>query len=134
MYDDMTTEELFALCIWREASGEGYVGMLCVAWVIWNRHLRWRADTRQIILGPNQFTSMTVDRNPRNPDPNDYQMNQAHAIVSQVMASAVPDPTNGACYYYNPTTANSPWFVRHIVENPSEHPQTAKVGQHVFYA
>lgn len=79
-YAQLTDEELYALCVWREASGEGYTGMLGVAWNIWNRHLRWRQSLRSVILTPNQFTSMTVQKNPRDPEPNDPQMAMARTI------------------------------------------------------
>jgi len=144
-YSALTTEELFALCVWREASGEGYAGMLGVAWNIWNRHLRWRQSLRTIILTPNQFTSMTVEKNPRNPEPNDREMVMARTIVSQVMAGAVQDPTNGSCYYANLDSvraanvaagrpSDSGWFFAHIVQDPKNHPLTAEIGQHTYYA
>lgn len=106
--------------------------MLAVAWVIWNRHLRWREALQAVILGKNQFTSMAG----AGPEikPNDPQMADARTIVSQVMAGAVQDPTNGACYYENASTADSPWFDKHIVADITNHPLTAKIGRHEFYA
>lgn len=144
-YAQLTDEELYALCVWREASGEGYTGMLGVAWNIWNRHLRWRQSLRSVILTPNQFTSMTVQKNPRDPEPGDPQMATARTIVSQVMAGAVQDPTNGACYYANLDSvraanaaeglpSDSGWFFAHIVHDPKHHPLMAKMGKHSFFA
>lgn len=127
-----TPEDYFAECLWGEARGEGLCGMQAVAWVIWNRHLRWREDLKGVILGPNQFTSM------RSPGPdveeNDPILSQAKTIVTQVMAGAVQDPTNGACYYYNPAIADSSWFVKHIVDDTKNHPLTATIGRHEFFA
>lgn len=132
----MTPEEeaLCALCIWREARGEGPLGMQAVAWVIWNRHIKWGKTVYDVIMGPNQFTSMTVEKNPPSPPPGDPQYNQAFQIVSGIQSGAVNDPTNGSCYYYNPTTADSPWFVNHIVNDPENHPLMAKIGRQEFFA
>jgi spore germination cell wall hydrolase CwlJ-like protein len=129
----MSETDLFALCIWREASGEGHMGMLAVAWVIWNRTIRWKKTLTQVIMGPNQFTSMSVDKNPRNPGPGDPQYADAREIVAQVMAGVVQDPTDGTCYYANLAIATSGWFFYHIVNDAVNHPQVAEIGQHTFF-
>lgn len=130
----MTEAELFALCIWREASGESHLGMLAVAWVIWNRHIRWNETLTGVIMGPNQFTSMTVEKNPRNPGPNDPQYADAQQIVSKIMSGfAGTDPTNGACYYANLRISTSGWFFDHIVKDTVHHPVSAEMGQHTFF-
>lgn len=125
---------LFALCLWREARGEGVEGMRAVAWVIWNRSRAWDRTIHDVIMGPNQFTSMTVDRNPPNPEPDDIQMAEAAVIVKDILSSAdTLDPTKGALYYYNPRTADSPWFTKNIVESPN-HPATVTIGNQEFFA
>jgi spore germination cell wall hydrolase CwlJ-like protein len=129
----VTDEELFALCLWREASGEGYTGMLAVAWVILNRTIRWKKTLHDVIMGPNQFTSMSVEKNPRNPGPDDPQMAEARTIVAQVTTGTVQDITNGASYYANLAIATSGWFFEHIVEDKANHPLSAQIGRHTFY-
>lgn len=105
-------------------------GMTAVAWVIWNRHIKWKISITRVILSPNQFTGMTdVDDTPR-----DAQYEQADQIVDDIYLGTSTDPTNGACYYYNPATADSPWFVRNVVDDPETHPQTATLGHHEFFA
>jgi spore germination cell wall hydrolase CwlJ-like protein len=106
--------------------------MLAVAWVIWNRAIRWRETLSEVILSPNQFTSMSVEKNPRNPGPDDPQMVEAQEIVAQVMSGAVTDLTGGACYYANLAIATSGWFFEHIVKSP-DHPQVSVIGKHTFY-
>jgi spore germination cell wall hydrolase CwlJ-like protein len=126
---------LFALCLWREARGEGVEGMRAVAWVIWNRSMKWGRSIHDVIMQPNQFTSMTVDPNPPNPEPGDLQMAEATQIASALLDGAdTVDPTKGACYYANLATASSGWFFRNIVENRIIHPQTAVIGKHAFFA
>jgi N-acetylmuramoyl-L-alanine amidase len=125
---------IFALCLWREARGEGVEGMRAVAWVIWNRSNDWRRSIREVILEPNQFTSMTVDPNPPNPEPDDLQMSEAATIVNDIFSGRdTVDPTKGACYYANLATATSGWFFRNVVENTTVHPQTVKIGLHTFF-
>lgn len=122
----------FAKCLWGEARGEGYCGMMAVACVIWNRHLRWNQTVEQVVTGKNQFTSM-ADGGP-NPAQNDPQYMQAVAIANGFYAGPVEDITNGSCYYFNPATADSPWFTNNIVDKPDLHPMKAVIGKHHFFA
>src|ERR1700733_2224254 len=93
---------LYALCIWREARGEGVAGMRAVAWVIWNRSRAWHKTIHDVIMGPNQFTSMTVDPNPPNPEPDDLQMSEAAVIVNNLLSLRdTLAPTKGALSYYS---------------------------------
>jgi len=125
----------FALCLWREARGEGVGGMRAVAWVILNRSRKWGRSIHDVIMQPNQFTSMTVDPHPPNPEPDDLQMAEAEQIVSDILGLRdTIDPTSGACYYGNLRTATSGWFFRNIVDDKIEHPQMAVIGNHTFFA
>ena len=128
----MTLDErgLYVKCLWREARGEGIYGMAAVAWVIWNRHIQWKVPLRRVILSPNQFTGMTDEDD----TPRDLQYQQAEEIVDNILAGQSEDPTHGALYYYNPRIADSGWFVRNVVDDPQRHPQTAVLGNHIFYA
>ena len=107
--------------------------MRAVAWVIWNRSRAWHKTIHDVIMGPNQFTSMSVDPNPPNPEPDDLQMAEATTIVNDILSLRdTLDPTKGALYYYNPRTADSPWFTKNIVDSP-EHPSTVTIGNQAFF-
>lgn len=118
--------------------------MLAVAWNIWNRHIHWNKSLTQVIMGPNQFTSMSVEKNPRNPGPGDPQYADAEHIVAEIMSGAVQDPTNGGLYYANLDSvraanvaegrpAESGWFFDHIVKDSVHHPVAAVIGKHSFF-
>ena len=55
-------------------------------------------------------------------------------IVKAVAERTDSDPTNGALYCANLKESTSGWFVRHIVNDPVNHPKRAPVGHQVFYA
>ncbi len=126
-----TERELFAKCLWGEARGEGYCGMMAVACVIWNRHIRWKQTVEQVVTGKNQFTSM-ANGGP-SPAQNDPQYMQAVAIANGFYTGPVEDITNGSCYYANLSIADSQWFRKNIVDNTAEHPLQALIGKHHFY-
>lgn len=128
----MTPEEkeLFALCLWREARGEGIEGMRAVAWVIHNRvRAKW-GSYKKVILAKNQFTSMSVSTDSQyklNPKPEDKAYEAACEIAEQFN-----DPTGGALYYCNPKYVTSGWFKKNIIDSPKME-KTAAIGRHDFY-
>lgn len=128
----MSEQTDFARCLWGEARGEGYCGMMAVACVIWNRHHAWSQTVEQIVTGKNQFTSM--DGAGPQPAQNDPQYMQAVAIVNGFYTGPVEDITNGALYYANLAIATSGWFFSSIVKNVSQHPVKAIIGKHTFFA
>lgn len=132
--------ESMALCAWKEARGEGDDGMRAVLCVIHNRSRKWygglNAGVVQVVMARNQFTSMSVPSDPEfhlKPHPGDKQYEFCLAEAQNVLDGFVKDVTNGALYYYNPKTATSGWFVDHIVNDPDEHPMSAKIGKQEFY-
>ncbi len=141
----MDPNELWALCLWREARGEGVEGMRAVAWIIWNRSRHWGKTLPEVIMGRNQFTSMSVEKNPPNPEQDDLQMAEARQIVKDIVTHAdTIDPTKGALYYANLASvraanlkakmpADAGWFFQAIVHGP-DHPQLAVIGEHTFFA
>jgi spore germination cell wall hydrolase CwlJ-like protein len=130
--EPLTDLEVYRRCLYWEASGEGYAGMFAVACVIWKRHITWRQTVQQVILGPNQFSSMT---NGGKPVPGDHEADEATLIANSFLAGTQEkDVTNGALYYANLKTADSGWFSDNIVNNVSQHPVTAKIGAHTFFA
>ena len=139
----MYETSMLAVCIWREARGEGANGMRAVACVIRNRaRAGWRGGSWVgNIVAPNQFTSMKVRGDnmlvqwPR-PDINPRPLADVFAfeIADSFFTGDPPDITGGALYFRNPQSATSAWFEREIVQKPGVHPETARIGNHVFYA
>jgi cell wall hydrolase len=132
-------ENAWALCLWREARGEGHEGMRAVAWVIENRSRAWNKSILQILMQPNQFTSMTDKQQPDGtwkfefPPDWDPQWEEARQIVGAMIdGSDSEDPTDGALYYANLKTMTSNWFMENIVKS-AEHPHTVTVGHHDFF-
>jgi N-acetylmuramoyl-L-alanine amidase len=140
-YDDDDIHSM-ALCVYKEARGEGLSGMQAVAHVIANRvgQPGFAHDLHNVIFGKSQFTSMSVVSDPEFnliPPPGDNQFSFCQALCPQVLRGDNPDPTFGAKYYYNPKTATSGWFVRVIAGpdgNGTEgHSLSATIGRQRFY-
>jgi spore germination cell wall hydrolase CwlJ-like protein len=85
-------EWLIALCMWREARGNGHDGMLAVNWVIRNRVRMAATKTTaySVITRPSQFSSFNAkDANASQfPNPSNPEWVQACGIVTQ----PGPDP------------------------------------------
>ena len=133
----MNTQELFiwALCVWREAMGEGFAGMLGVAWVMENRlnSGRWGKTMHDVIEDPLQFSSMTAKGDPMTVKwPNSRceaadlaAWQEAQRAVSAVIsAGPSQDPTNGAEYYFNPEVVKPDWAAKLQL--------VATIGHHEF--
>lgn len=137
-YDTLTDPELLALCIYKEARGEGPTGCQAVAHVIHNRvgFPGFAHTLRQVILGPNQFTSMSVPSDIEfnlQPTPNDSMYPVCLSIANDVLAGTSGDNTSGAHFYANLAETTSGWFFRNIVQRPDLHPITASIGRHTFF-
>jgi N-acetylmuramoyl-L-alanine amidase len=125
-----TDQQDWALCLWREARGEGFAGMRAVAWVIRNRSIAWAKSIHDVLFDKNQFTSMTGSTKPAD---GDAQWKEAQQIVAALMHGVdASDPTGGALYYANLATATSGWFFEKIVES-ALHQRTAVIGHHTFF-
>lgn len=136
-YDDNDIHSL-ALVGWKEARGEGSVGIQAVMHVILNRvgTVGFAHTLHDVIYGKNQFTSMSVPSDPEfnlQPKPGDVLFAASVSLAKNILAGVDPDNTNGAHYYANLKTASSGWFVNHIVDDPINHPQTAVIGHHTFF-
>jgi cell wall hydrolase len=127
-----------ALCAWKEARGEGIDGMRAVMHVICNRisTVGFPHSLHDVIYMKNQFTSMSVPSDPEfnlEPGANDAQYTYCVQVAPTVLAGTDPDNTLGARFYANLKTATSGWFFNNIVNNPTQHPQTAVVGHQTFF-
>jgi N-acetylmuramoyl-L-alanine amidase len=139
---DATDISSMALCIWKEARGQGLIGMRAVAHVIANRvgAPGFARTLHDVIYGKNQFTSMSV--------PSDSEFNlvapagngefaYCMQLCPTVLSGGDQDPTDGAHYYENPKTATSGWFTR-VIAGPDGlgtegHSLTATIGSQKFY-
>jgi spore germination cell wall hydrolase CwlJ-like protein len=140
-YDDADMHSL-ALCMWKEARGEGLTGMRAVAHVIKNRvgTPGFAHTLHDVIYGKNQFTSMSVPSDREFnliPPAGDAQFAYASAVCPSILTGDDVDPTFGAHYYENAATATSGWFAR-VIAGPDGygtegHSQTAHIGKQVFY-
>lgn len=136
MFDECN-RMLLAICLWREARGEGIVGMRAVGWVIRNRVMKLGQPWFKVITSKNQFSSMSVLGDSQTivwGDPSILPFQEVCQLAKLIYEGTDTDPTNGALYYYNPVTATSKWFKENIVDNPDEHPSLGTIGNHTFYA
>jgi spore germination cell wall hydrolase CwlJ-like protein len=140
-YDDKDIHSM-ALCVWKEARGEGLAGMQAVAHVIKNRvgTPGFAHTLHDVIYGKNQFTSMSVPSDPEFnlvPPAGDAQFAYCSALCPGVLTGDDADVTENAHYYENPTTAHSGWFMR-VIAGPDgfgteAHSLTAHIGKQNFY-
>ncbi len=96
--------ELLARVISAEARGEPYAGQVAVGAVILNRveHPAFPSTIAGVVYQPGAFTCM-----------DDGQINQPVAESSVRAAREAlngSDPSGGAIYYFNPSTATSSWI------------------------
>lgn len=142
----MPDREVLALCIWREARGEGITGMRAVACSIRNRVKRprwWGKDWRSVVLKNAlvhdrvifQYSCFNPDdpQHAKFPGPNDVAWADALEIAERLMdGQAHADPTNGGTHYvtralYESGSAPS-W-----AKGPRALPITAEIGGHIFF-
>lgn len=129
---DDYNKSLLAICMWREARGEGPDGMRAVGCVIRNRVNDWKLRWATVIIGHNQFASMTVKGDPETvlwPGPGDAQL--VLTIADEIYAGTHLDITGGAHYYANEAYITSDWYAQHVIASP-EHPVTVILGKHTF--
>lgn len=101
---------LLALCVWREARGEPYHGMLGVAWSIRNRVMDpkqnwWGNDWEEVVLKPWQYSSFNANDPNATKFPGDPKKDLSWAMCLQVAedvysSNNIADPTNGATHYH----------------------------------
>ncbi len=117
-----------ALCLWREARGEGHDGMRAVCHVIANRALKRNRSWAEVVYQPWQFSSMTASGDPQLtlvPVPPDAAFEDALAITDLVYYGTDEDITQGADHYFASTIPMPEW-----AKNMTA---TAKIGRHLFF-
>lgn len=129
--------DVLARTLWGESRGEGYDGMVAVAWSIRNRVCDgrdkswWGEGYAGVCQAPWQFSCWNQN------DPNFPYLSGAKLIPAgefancQRAAAAVidgdgPDPTGGATHYYATTMPKAPAWAAKAT-------QTLKLGHHIFF-
>jgi len=112
-YTSLRDQDLLALCIWREARGEGLLGKRGVGHVVLNRvnaRSFFGQDVQSVILKPFAFSSFNpsdpnADQWPTGIDPSwTDSTNAAEAVLS----GQDTDLTSGALYYFSPPLTAPP--------------------------
>ena len=109
---------MLALCMWREARGDGEAGMQAVGSTIRNR-VKIGADSTSYyreIVRPLQFSSITA--------PGDHQLTiwpylhspleaeswlEAQQLAAGIINGSLPDNTNGATHYFATSIPMPSW-------------------------
>jgi N-acetylmuramoyl-L-alanine amidase len=113
-YNTLSDLELCALCVWREARGEGLLGKRGVAHVILNRASQpgwWGTTVQSVILFPWQFSSF----NPGDPNAdqwpadNDPSYSDSLTVAEDVLVNGDTDITSGATSYYDISIPAPEW-------------------------
>ncbi|MBQ7794873.1 MAG: spore cortex-lytic enzyme [Clostridia bacterium] len=109
---------LLAMLISGEARGETYEGQVAVGAVVLNRvkHASFPNSVAGVIYQNGAFTA--VDDGQINMSPTDSCMKAARDAINGW------DPSGGAIYYYNPSTATNQWI--------RSRPIIKRIGKHVF--
>ena len=109
---------LLARLIYGEARGESYTGQVAVGAVVMNRvkSSSFPNTISGVIYQPYAFTAVADGQINMNPTSSAYEAAKA--------AMNGWDPTGGAIYYYNPSTASSKWIYSRKT--------TVTIGNHVF--
>lgn len=109
---------LLALCIWREARGEGTQSMIAVGCSIRNRVQRpawWGKDYISVLTKKWQYSSMAAPGDGqliKYPQSGDPQMEQCLQIAEQVISGAVINPFPGADSYYDDSIPPPKWATK----------------------
>jgi N-acetylmuramoyl-L-alanine amidase len=129
--------DVLARTLWGESRGEGFDGMVAVAWSIRNRvedhrDKSWRGDGYASVCQAS-WQYICWDQS----DPNFPYLSGAKQIpagefancqraAAAVIDGTAPDPTGGATHYYATTMPKAPaWAAKAI--------QTLKLGHHIFF-
>lgn len=140
---DFASILFLAMLIYGEATGEGRIGKVGVAWVAMNRAeserrefaYRKRVNLTSVMLKPKAFSCF----NPGDPNrdklidlvlnPEDSRQRYADEcleVAESVYGGGEPDPTDGALFYVNNRLAGKMKWMKDLEE-------TVVIGNHTFY-
>lgn len=117
---------LLAIVVWREARGEGYQGMLAVAFSIMNRVQRpswWGRSIAEVVGKKWQYSAMAAPGDPQlvrwPKGPGDENFRFALQVVEDVLNGTAANPAPGADSYYDISIPPPKWaddlkFVKQI--------------------
>lgn len=135
---------ILALCLWREARGEGYAGQVAVACVVRNRVLKNSTSYFGEITKKWAFSSITATGDPQlglYPNVFDTQWQQCQQIAQSVADGDITDTTGGATLYWNPLGIKSNVTFETLSGQTVDFPQswnpevvseTVQIGSHIF--
>lgn len=111
-YTDLDEPHLLALCIYREARGEGFLGKRAVGCVVRNRvnaQSYFGHSYDAVILRPYQFSSFNQNDPNSTIWPADGEASWVECVAeaNDVLAGC-DDVTNGALFYYSPPLTAPP--------------------------
>lgn len=119
-YLSLSRQDLYDLArvVHGEARGENFEGQVAVASVVLNRLYsgQFGNTIQDVIFQPWAFTAVHDKQFYLEPNESAYD-----AVLAAVKGW---DPTNGAMYYWNPSTATSKWIWSRPIVN--------QIGSHVF--
>lgn len=122
---------LCAICIFREARGDGNDAMRAVAHVINNRAQAWKKTWAEVITDKNQFSSISVLGDSQTIVwPTEQQIDFLDSLIDADTFSLDIDNTHGALYYANEAHLQSEWYQRNIIN--ANHPISALIGKQTF--
>lgn len=101
----MNPADLFmlALCLYREARGDGDAGMIAVGCVVRNRVHRRNSSYYVEVVKRLQFSSITAKGDPQlilYPAALDASWIKAQAIAAGIISGSIADTTQGSTLYY----------------------------------
>lgn len=103
-----TDYAVLALCLWREARGQGQAGMTAVGCVVRNRVQRHNSSFYTECTKKWQFSSISAPGDPQLglwPAASDLIWGAAQILASNLIDGHVDDITNGATLYYDDSIA-----------------------------
>jgi N-acetylmuramoyl-L-alanine amidase len=121
---------MLALCLYREARGDGLAGMTAVGCVVRNRVNKHKSSYYAEVVKPWQFSSITAKGDPELtlfPASSDPSWAQAQSIAAGIINGTIADRTEGATIYYA-NTIPFPASWNRAVLTP-----TVTVGNQLFF-
>lgn len=96
---------MLALCLWREATIDGAVGMTAVGSVVRNRAIKRGTTFYAEVVRKWQFSSISDPKDPqltKYPSDLDATWKLAQDIATGIILGVIADTTNGSTMYYAP--------------------------------
>jgi cell wall hydrolase len=111
---EVETTFIIALCEWKEGSDQPAEARNGIGWVVYNRvkmQTWWGRTPLNVVVQPWQFSSFTAPSDPnltRWPRSGDVAWQECLASAKGIYDGAIPDPTDGAVYYYSKPLTSPP--------------------------